>query len=582
MWRQRLIVAPFAAGKTRELDNLEASLKRDGCAVCHTTAELSTEPYDYIVIDDVDRWSESARARMLAAAADAGVRVVATSRIPLPGFEMVEKRSQSYLPTAHQRLLSLIYGVFSNVRLQTDTSLQLAPMHRPVTDRLARAGALAINGRVDGDALCVGACPPLLKQALLEAHPTLTFLDTLDAYYGRRAATIVAVCFDPLNSNELLELLTRADERLTVVFDCDVPLEPFTRVHDGLRPLMAPSSPWVNWEGFAVDNGTKRKRKRRPHDAVEPKTVSALVAHLGNLCKERQVYSADAALALAAQELDWRTVPKCTVMAASADAIIERSDPAHGLAAELIMMRELAFVEPCTPNIILPGAVGRFRSAVFADNTAFVQAWAAQPGLQRIKQSATAWTELMHDSNKWGHPSASLIADIAAAPTPIVVLPASLKRHHTLVDQAAAAYIDPAAGVLPDWVALALAAVVRVVDQGHHTASFPTPDADKVDLRRIGERARHFWYRTRTRYVQDQVFVRTDDRFKGFCDFALNDDAILELKCSIAEDTSFTAKVLWPLQAAIYAHALRRPNAYVFNVNRNQIVCIKFNPNHLV
>ena len=575
----RLLVGPFGSGKTTEIQRRAAEL---GVGMTLSLPQAQTAMDTHLCIDDVDTWTDADRSAVLKLAKARAIQVLATARVPVNGFEMIEKRSQSFLPKAHQRLVSLVFGVYNRVCIDPDESLLLVPTQLPVTDRYARAAALQLVRRIDNETVCIGGCPEPFRQALLEMCPNLTFWNTTDKLYGHRAKRIVALLFNPVQAEDLLELLTRADEQLTVVFDSQNPPEALARVRTKLFNHIPKSAPWINWEGYAVCKSQERKRKRRGVDSVDPKTVTALVAYLGKLCRERGVRSANMALQIASEELGWATVPRYETLVPSADAIVQQSDPSLGLAAELLMLRELSFVEPCTPNIILPEAVQRFRRAVFVDNPVFLRAWAAQPGLHKISQSPSAWAELMSDKQKWGNPSSQLLADIAKSPTPIIVLPASLRQFQAQGDRAASAYIDPRCIGVPDWVVLTLAAIIRIVDQGHHAVPFPALDAEACDLRRLSERARHFWCRTGTRYVQEQVPIRTDDGFRGFCDFALNDDAVLELKCSVAEDTSFTASVLWPLQVAVYAHTLRRPNGFVFNVNRNQISCVRFNPNHLV
>ena len=575
----RLLVGPFASGKSAEVRRRAGEA---GARVVRSLAEMRQHDGAVALVDDADELPEGELDQLLELAEARGTRVFATSKVWLPRFAEVEIRSRAFLPEMQQRLISLIFGQYQRVQLSAHPSVQLVPMKRPVTDAAAAAGALQLLERIDGGTACLGGCPGPLRSALRRWCPELVFCATAAEYAGRRWASVVACCFEPVPSQELLELLSRADVRLTVAFDSQRPPEAFAHAGPKLLPLMPKGSPWINWEGFAVsaEPVRKRKRKRGGVEQVQPKTVTALVRHLAGLCKQRGACGPEQALALAAEELGWAAVPRHTAVSPSADAIVERCDAVHGVAAELIMLRELALVEPCTPNIVLPDAVRRLKSAVFVDDLRFVEAWWAEPRLHTISQSAAAWAELLADGGKWGERPPGLCAAIAAAPLPIAVLPASWRELRPQVDQAAAAYIDPTAVSVPDWVVLTLAAAVRCVDQGHREPPPPVGRAS-CELRRLAQRARHFWARSGTRYVQDQVPLRTADGFKGFCDFTLNGSAVLELKCSVAEDTTFTANVLWTLQAAIYAHALKLPTAYVFNVNRNQIARVQFDPNLL-
>ncbi len=585
--RTTLLVGPFASGKTRKLLEKNTELTCAGKEVLYLVGtdafELGPNALQhktYVLIDDLDRIRTDCREQLVKKALSASIPVLASSRIPLPGFDVVEKWSQSYLPEVHQKFLSLVFGVYRKAQaIDASPDLVLQPIANPTTDARAKAGTVALRGRIDSQTVCLGACPQPLKQALVETYANLRF-STIKDFYGKRAKSIIALCLSPLESADLLEILTRTNGPLTVVFNSEMPPEWLTRVQSHVLSLIAPQSVWINWEGYAVTKAVSRKRSRRECDSVQPKTVTALVNYLGNLCKQRDIKSTQDALELLAGELEWPMAPTWTVLNASADSIVNPCDPVHGIAAELILLRELSFVEPSTPNIILPEAVNRFRTALFVDDQQFVETWAATPALSKIKQSAEAWSELFSDERKWCSIPSNVCAELAASSTPIVLLPGHLRQHKELVESAAELYINPAEHRIPDWVLQTLAAVIQLVDQGHHATPFPSR-SNEQSLRRLADRARHFWCMSHARYVSDQVPVRVDD-FRGFSDFVIDNRAIMELKCSCAGQNTFAARILWPLQAAIYAYALCKPTGYVFNVNQNYIGRVSWNPNHLV
>jgi hypothetical protein len=177
---------------------------------------------------------------------------------------------------------------------------------------------------------------------------------------------------------------------------------------------------------------------------------------------------------------------------------------------------------------------------------------------------------------------------------PHIVLPDRVKPLREQIARAVDTFINPYQVKIPERVFWILGALSQLTEQGAQNYALLENMCDPIlwdcmvhqEMRgagtifqRAGERARHFLCLIGAKYVDTQVLVKENHGFRGFADFAVNHNKILELKFSTAENNSFTSKVLWPMQAAIYAYTLQKETAYVFNLDKNYCCVIHFNKN---
>ena len=518
-----LIVGPFASGKTRALrehvagDTIGIWSPADAASVA---ARIQAGEASKVLIDDCDALEARVLCEIMEACRDASVEVIASARHPVKGFETAHMRSRSYLPSAHQKLVSLAYGIFRTCVMETTPTLVLQPIETPSNDQKARAAAALLHRRLHSDTLCIGPCPSRLKMALLELRPAARF-SGVNAAYGRRARSVMVFMMD-LPQTELLEALTRSDAQLTVVFCSQAPPEELCRIRQLIQPLIPADAPWINWEGYAAATCRRPKRRREEYgDDIEPKTVTALVHRLVQDAHKIGLETVDQVLKMASESLGWKSVPKHTIVQPRSDLLHARLEKRHGVAAELVLARSLAFVEPVSQNIVLPDAVHLYRRAVYCDDPVFLRAWAASASsLRKIGQSADAWQETFSNSAQWGHVSPAFCQCIASSALPIVILPEALRGARDRIEAAASEYIDPNnADVARHHVEL-LAALVQVVEHGSRDYEWLLTDRlSEYPYERMFDRCRHFWCLTGSpSYITPQVPVRAGD-FRGFCDF---------------------------------------------------------------
>lgn len=579
-----LIVGPFASGKTRTLREHVAgptiAIWRPEDAAS-AAARIQAGEASKVLIDDCDTLEAHVLSKILIACRNASAEVIATARHPVKGFETAHMRSVSHLPSAHQKLVSLAYGIFRTCVMETTSLLVLQPIETPSNDQKARCAAALLHRRLQTETLCLGPCPSRLKMALLELEPTARF-SGVEAAYGRRARSVMVFMMD-LPQAELLEALTRSDAQLTVVFCSETPPEELCRIRQLIQPLIPADAPWINWEGYAAATCRRPKRKREEYGAdIVPKTVTALVRRLVDDAHKMRLGSVNEVLQMASDLLGWKSVPKHTVVQSKSDLLHTRLEKRHGVAAELVLARSLAFVEPVSQNIVLPDAVHHYRRAVYCNDPVFLMAWAASASsLRKTSQSADAWQETFSSNVQWGHVSADFCRRVASSALPIVILPETLRSACDRIESAVADYIDPNnADVARHHVEL-LAALVQVVEHGSRDYTWLLADnLSEYPYERMFDRCRHFWCLMGSpSYITPQVSVRAG-LFRGFCDYVSGETSLVELKCSGAQ--SFDAQAGWALQAAIYSYHLKRQRAYWFNVNTNEVGRLDWNANHFV
>lgn len=578
-----LILGPFASGKTTYLRSQSKSSAltlfcSDNARTTEAVNELKSGKYDAVLIDDCDRMDARALRALCDEAKRAKASVLGTARAMVKGFERVEKRSVSHLSGDHQRFVSVMFGIFRAPKFTPSPCLTLQPIEVPSSDHKARAGAALLAPRLRASSVCVGPFPARLRDAMHEICATVRFIPAAQMY-GRRADSVL-VFMGEMPSQDLIEALTRSDSQLTVAFPSEAPPEALARIRQQVAPLIPVASPWVNWEGYATALSRPPKHQRTEYGGhIRPKTITALVADLEQEAWRRGLDTFDQVMALAAELLKWKSVPRHTMLQAQSNMLLAAPTKADGIAAELAMARCFAFVEPTTCNIVLPEAVHLYRRALFCESALFLRAWAAQPSLRWARQSGAAWKEAFADVERWGTVPPAQCELMASSPLPIVILPAGLRAVRDSVEAAVDDYVDPGQVNVRRSTLKALAELVQVVEHGSQEVSEALlgPNADVLADRRLFDRGRHFWclagYPT---FITPQVPVRAG-AFKGFCDICIGENAILELKCSAAH--SFRTQTRWALQASIYAYTLERPTAYWFNLNTNQVGKISFNAN---
>lgn len=631
--RRHLILGAFASGKSDALldegdngankiftataqsrANIEAIAQRRNVTVKAAvfSCDAISGSTGALLIDDIDRLSLEARQAILASTK----HVIATSRIMLDGFDTVVRLSQAVrMPPDHQKLVSMMFRTIdAKFRMQPGHGVVIQPLPEITSDEHARQAANLLCAHTDvADTVVLGPCSQRFRVALSERNRALQFFSA-DEFYGC-SATNVVVLANGMSPEELLDSLTRARGHLTVAFNAMHPPELLALIRPEIEALVPRASPWVNWESFVPCDasrsaGKRQKLEDRPDGlaAVRPRTVTALVEWMAAKARQLGISETQPALDFLARELGWTTVPTAAQDGDEGGAVLDalgcafaRKNDLHrvaGLAAEQVVLREVCFVEPTTEFIMLPEAVQRFERVIECEDDQFLRSWAEVPFLRTLRQSEAAWNTTFEHADKWGPGAAAMARRLAQSPcTPHVVLPSRVARWRAEIQWAIDLYSDPAHIRIPDRAYWILGAVSQLTEHGAQNgdlldllcAPAQWDQAVRGELcgadsmfRVMSDRARHFLCRTQMRFIAPQVSLKESHGFRGAADFVINEDTVLELKCSQAAADSSSFKVAWPMQAAIYAYTLRKETAYVLNLNQNLCCKIVFKKNQFI
>ena len=392
---------------------------------------------------------------------------------------------------------------------------------------------------------------------------------------------------------------------LTVAFDAKNPPRALACASQYLRSLIAPGRPWVNWELSVSEPAPKKRRVERGIEGVDgagdsisklrPKTVTALAELLATECTATDPQEV---LDYVARRLSWAAAPAlCSVARHGLRQLPEVArqhalSTVAGLACELVLLREVCFIDPPTPLILCPETWYRYNKAVACEDPEFLGVWAGSSArLADLDQTEAEWMQTF-SGRRWGDPIAvaSVARVLARQRPPHLVLPAHLLGApiRQQVQWAVNGYTDPNQPTIPErawWILGALQQVVHcgtsrylplVLTCSEARWREATGDDVRADtfFSDAGERLRHLLYVLKTESVQDQVPLRTGQGFKGYADFVIDADKVLELKTS-----SKSWDVTWLIQAALYAHTLQLPEAHVFNVMNGRHEKIVFDEN---
>jgi len=263
-----------------------------------------------------------------------------------------------------------------------------------------------------------------------------------------------------------------------------------------------------------------------------------------------------------------------------------------GLACEMILTREICFIEP--PSLIWTPEIWRkYRLAVECNDGDFLASWCARPHLSRTTQprSKEEWKRLFSPQG-WGCPETKEAISEALADRhgPHVILPpdALSQKVREQVDWAMRQYVDTDVTHLPERAWWVMGCLQNVIESGSRRY-FPlllacnevrwreaTHDDVRADsfFRDCGERIRHLLCLMKAEVLDEQVPVSLMTGVHGRADFVVNHNSVLELKASARGwDTA------WNVQAALYAYALKHPTAHVFNVLNGHHEVITFDEN---
>jgi len=628
--RRHLILGLYASGKSDALlaeagnaeiytasaqsrANIEAIARRRNMAVRASvfSCDVLSSTTGPLFIDDFDRLGPKTQLAILASPR----QLIATSCTMLDGFDTITQLSQTVrMPLEHQKLVAMMFRkIDTKFRMQPGLGVVIQPLPEIASDEHARQAANLVCDHTDvADTVVLGPCNQRLRAALNERNRALQFFSTGD-FYGC-SATNVVVLANGMSSDELLVALTRARGHLTVAFDAMHPPELLALVRPEIELLIPRASPWVNWESFVPCRGAPSEKRRKLEDrpdglaTIRCRSVTALVECMATKARQLGISETQPALDFLGRELGWTTVPTATQDGDAGSAILDALNCAFardndlyrvaGLAAEHVLLREVCFVEPTTPNIAVPEAARRLQRAIVCPDDQFLRSWNEVPYLRKLCQSEKAWNTTFEHAEKWG-PGAAIMARRLARSTctPHVVLPSRLARWRAEIEWAVNLYINAEHAQIPDRAYWILGAASQLTEHG-------VQNGDLLDLlcapaqwdravcgelrgangifRAMSDRARHFLCRTQMRFIAPQVSLEESHGFRGAADFIINDDTVVELKCSQASADSFSFKVAWPMQAAIYAYTLQKETAYVLNLNRNLCCKIVFQKNQFI
>lgn len=414
-----------------------------------------------------------------------------------------------------------------------------------------------------------------------------------EAFYGLERARVVAIV-DGCTDAALLEALTRAQQRLHVFFAAAHPPLRFSRVCHALAPTLDPRGTlFVNWEGYA-----RPRAKPTAPPTTTPSASTVSVRRVADELVTQGLHDGTGAgvLCALAKQAGWAAPPTLTSVCVHHQLplpdIIHDND-LHcqlGLAAELLLQRQLMFLDPPAALIPPPVVYYSYRRARAAPSPEFAATWAARPDLRDRQQDTAAWLREFR-APQWG--DRGKCEDMAVwlgrpdAVTPHIVLAERLLHPdvQAQVAWAAQAYADMGTRVL-EARALWLLASLELVVHGGHSRLLPVLSAcDGVGWARgisdaqqpvyddlfvyMGERLTHFLQLLGVTSMDAQlpvadVGVGPGRTARGFCDFVATTpqgERVIELKASTGEWDH-----RWAVQAALYARGLGLPVAHVYNV----------------
>lgn len=605
-----LILGAFGSGKSlrllREVEDKDGLLFAPTPALCAHLAEIA-RAHDINVqparearlsqvfpsgatvgIDDADILDASVLQALVDAASTAGARVIATARRSLSGFELIERLSQAKrVPVEHQKLVSIL---FRSATLDlTPGEVAFVSHQRVCTDASARQAAGRIERALGGEArdavfLDAGAQCRRFRQAIRETWPGAKIRSARE-FYGQSARHII-VLTEGLSTQDFLEAITRSRSRLSVTFNAQSPPQLLARAKHIVAPHISHGGPFVNWEDYACRPARKRRCVQPvadPFKHITPRTITALCAHLAEEARALGIYTTHGAVKHMAERLSWTHVPKIETIFQEGEQLLDTNmSPVQsrvaGMASELILLREIYLLDPPASIILLPECARRYQKAIPCDSV-FMNAWAKRPYLRLKKHSAEGWLEVFQPESEWGQDRQRVAKRLSNDAVPHVCVPQAIMRDYCdKINRAIGAYVDDAVPNMSTEDYWTLACLALVTDAGAKDArAFDAPCP--LDFTQAAQRARRLSYTRSVRYADAQVCVREAHGFKGFADFVLNNNTVCELKCSRCSAESFTARVSWAMQAAVYAYAKRMEDAIVYNMANNHCYAIRFNKN---
>lgn len=579
--------------------------KREAFVAMDTWATWPSKPL-LLGIDDADIFHPSVIAQLLRMASHYQIACVITSRQLLPQHVFLKQQVLSTCvrcPLAHQQLMQVLFhkgqaskqasrmesGPFLIPYKNTaDIADEILPYLQPETIILCnnidilRALELFLMsttswsvGRYDHNATAV--------------FENEIVLCSVSAFYGLESRRVILFA-DKLSLSLLVEGLTRATTFLAVVFASQHPPPLFLPVYQQLLPYVVPTMTWINWEAKKIGPVT-------PPLATTVKTVSDLVQELLTLFQD--VQESQCLLEQVAQHLKWLVTPRiemCRVyqrpLFFSSIVSAHHLTAVAGRVSELIMCRELYFIEPKAIFIWPPATAQAYTTALACDDTDFLQCWQQHRSLIWKQGTTEDWT-VEFRRPKWGN-NRVLLTQMAEAlalqPVPHYILPATLKtpEMQQQIRQALADYSNIETEVLSEqtwWILGALEHFFNSLQHRQQHATTMDTFPLVVVCRRwslmatdefftfIAKRLRHFLITLHAQHLEEQVPVKTAT-LMGSADFIINENCIVELKTSTKSWDN-----AWALQAAIYAYEMKLPEAHVFNVLNGGHTKIVFDEN---
>lgn len=586
-----------------------------------------------LAIDDADIFHPTLLARLVFIAHQGHIPCVITSRQPLPyTFEHTHRLSTCVrCPVAHQRLLQLLFHKGSSTS-PADPLVAHAtgPLLVPYTNAARLVEEVLPYLQTGTVILCNN--PQMLRTMELHllgtpwrvgrfipnAVPPDIMLSSVTAFYGLEAARVVLIA-DALPLPLVVEGLTRATTFLAVAFDSHHPPPLFSQVAACLASYLVPNMAWINWEYTApvsalLSRPSTLSTSLTPTSSLTPassltplslppstlltsrSTVTQLVAILSAQCQALD--DPQTVLTAVATQLQWLAVPRLArpvVYQQHWDfppIVLEQQLTAvAGRVSELLLNRELCFLEPKALWVLPPSAVVFYRDAWGCDDLDFLQQWWQQPLLIYRQGSQQDWhTEFRR--SRWGNNTAlhTQLADwLATHPAPHYLIPTAVTtpEMRQAVAQAVEDYTNLDTPVLAERSWWVLGALEHFFNSMQHRQQ-GSPDwlpltrvcvcwhqlkGAEGFFKGIAQRVRHFLISLDARYLEEQVLVKTAT-LTGAADFVVNNNLVVELKTSSKRWDN-----AWLIQAALYAHTLRRPEAHVFNVLNGSHARILFDEN---
>lgn len=555
-----------------------------------------------IAIDDADRVHARIRQRILNIATMIGAQVIATSRNALGSFGSFRSLTTSFrMPLTHEFFVRVLKD---GTKLPA-TFLCIAdpiqgPFLMPYLHNSAQTCVEVCMLNLEPGTVIMCSSETfgnMLRESLITRYPQLSVLkytsrstkpDTFfvedviiccnpEDFYGLEFENVVVV-MDDLSMPLFRECITRTRNKLTIVFNSMSPPSLFSGVVHFIEPLIVRMMPCINWETALDQPEYKRPRSKKDngYDTLQPRTITRLAEHiareyvttagkgetpLGFLCRTRFSGIARAKILRVSQVQENLKFP----------VFAEDLKNIAGLISELIFQREICFIEPRTPVLLCPAVVDQYLMAIPCDDDEFLREWHERIYLHTQIHTERAWVRIFKQSPRWGAVEnytriARRLGECNTLPQ-YQVFSRHLLQFTDYVRWAGSCYVnDNMLYVVPEkawWILGALMDLFNNREKKEYALKLICEKEEYTEefFKRIRDRLRMMLHRLGAQFYESQVKVTTSDNFTGYADFLLNGTTLIELKtCTKLTEPS------WIIQAALYAHTLKRKEVHLLNV----------------